>query len=508
MKKFIILALALTLVGGAAYANFWARDNVPAATLLIPYILVDVDANGVPVDNGNSTITVVTNVSSAKQIIHISVFSADSVPVIDFDEVLSGYDVWQINWRDLITGHFDYFDTGAPSGGFWDGTVGDPVPQPFGPTANNWIGPGSIDPPIDFDAKIIPLSGKVNLCGFPWGAQTQYHPLILQGIQAPLFAIPSQDTNCDGKMEIAAWGGWLSSLTDAPLFFYAYIDTVYACSQDFAGDQGYWSVGYGGIGAGIISEANVLMGNDFYLNPGQNFSESLPAVAVEAWNDYYGTGLYSELKAPSASTDMYETDREPLPTAWAFNFLNNSGITTEVGVWKNYDDFVYNSHGAVIGIAACLPYIYYAFDENELGVTTTNNICPSPYGSFCLTPEPNVFPFQTQKVAVTPDNFDGLPTTGAEAMGWFLLVFDPSIPNLDRQIHIDEYLQTYVFAKYNWGTYTTSVEATVMSNYWYNSDQMLPYLDTWDGSQNLCPNTLGVHADIVCEAGVNFAVAH
>ncbi len=66
----------------------------------------------------------VTNVSSAKQIIHVTVYNAWSRGVVDFDEVLSGYDVWSINWRDVVTGDFQNFDTGSASGGFWSGSTG------------------------------------------------------------------------------------------------------------------------------------------------------------------------------------------------------------------------------------------------------------------------------------------------------------------------------------------------------------------------------------------------
>src|SRR5664280_3155877 len=132
MKKTIMLALAVALLGGAAYANFGARDTVPSATLLVPYIVVDADSHGIPSTIGYTTLTVVTNVSSAKQIIHVSVFNAASQAVIDFDEVLSGYDVWSINWRDLVTGDFENFDTGVNGTvGFFPGLHAGYVPSPY-----------------------------------------------------------------------------------------------------------------------------------------------------------------------------------------------------------------------------------------------------------------------------------------------------------------------------------------------------------------------------------------
>ena len=40
------------MVATAAGANFCARDNVPSATLLFPFIAVDLDGAGVPDSTG------------------------------------------------------------------------------------------------------------------------------------------------------------------------------------------------------------------------------------------------------------------------------------------------------------------------------------------------------------------------------------------------------------------------------------------------------------------------
>ena len=119
-----------------------------------------------------------------------------------------------------------------------------------------------------------------------------------------------------------------------------------------------------------------------------------------------------------------------------------------------------------------------------------------------------MFPFQTQKVAVNTTNFDGLPTGN----GWMLLVFEPSVfPQIPPIWIRDGYmLQTYVFEKYNYGGYSTAVEATEMANYWWNFNQVLPYLNTYDGL-NLCPIFVaigGVHTDIACVDGFNLSAVH
>jgi len=464
MKKTIILALALALVGGVAYANFCARDIVPSASLLVPYIIVDTNADGSPNANGYTTLTVVTNVSSAKALIHVTVWSAASVAVVDFDEVLSGYDVWSINWRDLVTGNFNLFDTGSPTTGFWTGTTGT-AGSAFGPTSNP-LGPSFavIGNPRDID---FTTPANTN-CGFPWGNLSAYAGIIQAGLTAPLVAWTGnyQDTDCNPTAAEIGFTGWLSTLTASPLFFYATIDTVTSCNGLFPDALAYWN---DNAGAGYNATANVLTGYDFYLNFTSNYSESTPAVGLEANPANAGVGFYTKYRVATGATDQTD-DREPLGTAYAFNYLNGGGVTTDVAVWKNYHEFAITS--TYEHVLACRPYIYYAWDENELAKARTITTCPS---GLCFgNPEPNVFPFETQKVAVTSTNFTGLMSGN----GWMLLVFDPSIPT--NVATTETFLQAYVFAKYNFGAYSTSVEATTMSNvYCFGTAQRLPFLNTF-----------------------------
>ena len=468
MKKTIILALAAALLGGVAYANYGTVDTVPAATLLVPYIVVDANAAGVPDQAGYTTLTVVTNVSSAKQIVHVTVYNAWSKGVVDFDEVLSGYDVWSINWRDLVTGDFENFDTGSSSSGFWTGTTG-PVPPPYGPTTNvigtNFT--GTLPGPTDYDRTITPLT-PTSSCGFPWGNLNTYAGIIVSKLQAPLYGWPTQDTDCDPTTtaDQIASPAFLANLTSSPLFFYATIDAVSSCNGYFPDqDHQYWD---DNAGAGYNTTNNVLTGNDFYLNFSQNYSESLPTVNLEAATTSTAYGFYHYKRVAAGAANVND-NREPLPTAWAFNYFNGGGVTTNVAVFKTYHEL-----DAADGlILACRPYIYYAWDENENSKARTVTTCPS---GLCFgNPEPNVFPFETQMVPVTSANFSGL----MPGNGWMLLVFDPSIPHfLDADY---DNIQTYVFAKYNFGAYSTAVQATQMGNYWYNNLQVLPVLNTNTG---------------------------
>jgi hypothetical protein len=497
MKKVIIFALALALAGWAG-ATWCARDFVPAATLLVPYIVVDMNADGTPNVNGYTTLTIVTNVSSAKQLIHVTVFNALSVGVVDFDEVLSGYDVWSINWRDLLTGRFDLFDTGpgslasassnpsftatlfggaATPAGLWAGTIGT-IPSQFGPTTN----PGGAGLPTLNNPQDVDYNPPANAaCGFSWGNLSTFASLIVSGLQSPLKAYATQDTDCNSgtTADQISPNVWLKTLGNAPVFFYATIDVVNACNGYFPDrDSAYW------LAPGYPVPNNVLVGDDFYLNNTANYSESTPAVSIEAdtdWKSATHTGFYTKQRLaslPALGAGDLMDDREPLGNAFAFNYITQSPITTSVVVWKNRHEI----NASPLLVWACRAYIYYAWDENEHGLSRTTTTCPS---GLCFgNPEPNVFPLETQMVAVTTANFNGLPA----ANGWMLIVFDPAIPYMVETAHERE-IQAYVFAKYNWAGYSTSIESAQLANTWcWQIQTIAPGLDTYIGNAS---NPLG-----------------
>jgi hypothetical protein len=453
MKKTLIIGLALALVGGVAYANFCARDYVPAATLLVPYAVVDLDASGVPNPNGYTTLLAVTNVSSTKQLIHVVVWDALSDHVVDFDEVLSGYDVWTINFRDLLTGSFNVFDTGG-SGGFFTGTVGKTA-VPYGPTTNAGY-TTLLAAPQDTD-----FSANTG-CNFPYGPLTSYGPAIVTALQSAIFTVPQSTVPC--KQASVANPDWLKNLTDNPVFFYVTVDVVTACNQNFPDEDAYWTSGY-------PSTMNTIIGDVIYLNQASNFSESLPAVSIEAdlsWRD--NLGFYSRY-SEAVGTPVYDF-HEPLGTAFAFRYFNSSGITSNLMLWKNEYEITFDSNDNLYWWA-CLPYVYYAWDENE------NSLARGGGGpSGFLTAEPNVIPFETQKVPLTVANFDGLMANN----GWMLLVFDPSLAPSGWDY--TDYIEAWAGVQYYFGTYSTAIEAATLGNVWCFPDYLAPFgtLNVYDGA--------------------------
>src|SRR5688572_19756977 len=102
MSKKIAICLALVsllALGGQAVAEIGTIDDVPAATLLLPYFEVDLNST-----NGVTTLFSINNASAAAALAHVTVWTDLSVPVLDFDVYLTGYDVQTINMRDILNG--------------------------------------------------------------------------------------------------------------------------------------------------------------------------------------------------------------------------------------------------------------------------------------------------------------------------------------------------------------------------------------------------------------------
>src|SRR5579864_4550250 len=99
MKKtaLSLALLGLLALGGQAGAVICTVDAVPSATLLLPYFEVDLNN-----PNGLTTLFSVNNASATAILVHVVMWSDLSVPVLDFNIYLTGYDVQSVNLRDII----------------------------------------------------------------------------------------------------------------------------------------------------------------------------------------------------------------------------------------------------------------------------------------------------------------------------------------------------------------------------------------------------------------------
>src|SRR5262249_57334895 len=99
MKRaaFLLALTCLLTLAGQASAVICTVDDVPGATLLLPYFEVDL-ANA----TGVTTLFSINNASATAILAHVVVWSDLSVPVLDFNVYLTGYDVQSVNLPDIL----------------------------------------------------------------------------------------------------------------------------------------------------------------------------------------------------------------------------------------------------------------------------------------------------------------------------------------------------------------------------------------------------------------------
>jgi len=156
MKKLsVLVALALLAVAGTGFAVTCAYDNVPGATLLVPYFRVGgtVNAAGIITSVGTDTKVAFVNVSMPGIIAHVTVWNKYSAAVLDFNVPMTGKDVVSFNMSDVLNGHLSVNPTTQTLTYY-------PVP---GATANG------------------DTTGFRDLCGVVLGAPTTYVPTNLVG---------------------------------------------------------------------------------------------------------------------------------------------------------------------------------------------------------------------------------------------------------------------------------------------------------------------------------------
>lgn len=83
-------------------AALCALDAAPAATLLVPYFEVDMTRQSCQRGTGVSTTVFVTNLSASSVLAHVVLWSAWSVPVLDFDVYIKGYGVQEIDLGEIL----------------------------------------------------------------------------------------------------------------------------------------------------------------------------------------------------------------------------------------------------------------------------------------------------------------------------------------------------------------------------------------------------------------------
>jgi hypothetical protein len=349
MKKFTVLvALALLAATGTSYAVTCSTDNVPAATLLVPYFQVSGSAASGQIGQGGvDTLVAITNVSLWGAIAHVTVWNKQSAAVLDFNVPMTGYDVAFFSMRDVLNGNLNVnpntqnMDSGIdPCRDF--ANLGDTQPQfirfthPQYPTGDFFDSIGYYATPA--------FSGN-------------FRNRVLDSLdEAPVYSIlstrPKNDTD-NPACNVASDGTFTTVFSG-----YLTIDVVNYCTNWFPNQSTFYTFdAIATRGWDLNFGPNVLMGDVFFVDPaaaGGNISGEA-AVALEfderlefdtttwAASPYrtfygrYGQNFNDAAAGPVARFTFRGDGREPLGAAYGFRYLNDSanGLQSWATIWRS-----------------------------------------------------------------------------------------------------------------------------------------------------------------------------
>ena len=381
MKKTVLCLtlLALLAFGGQAVALICTIDDVPAATLLLPYFEVALDD-----PNGVTTLFSVNNASATAVLAHVVVWSDLSVPVLDFNIYLTGYDVQSVNLRDILVG----------------GTI--PRTASLGQDPNDTISPEGL---FSQDINFASCTGQLPPPSLPASFVTHLQNSLTGKASTILGG------RCAGQ-----------DLGDRIARGYVTIDTVNNCTLRFPGDVGYFGPG----GTGDATNQNILWGDYFYVNPGQNFAQGETLVHIEASATNPQTSVTGQYTFYGRYVAWNAADnREPLATNFAVRFINGGAFTggTDILCWR--DSKTNQGSFTCPAVAGVRPPWFPLGQEQIVIFDEQEN--PEVPQSFPFSPQPpqsglTVCPAETQRVAV-----DGALLPVPFDFGWLFLNLNTTI---------------------------------------------------------------------------------
>ena len=282
-------------------------EAVPAATLLLPYFEVDLGSS-----NGVNTLFTVRNVSPNEVVAHVTAWTDLSVPTIDFDIHLAGYDSQVVDLRDAF--------------------VNGNLPE---------TGPGT----FTACAGVLPYTNPVIPATFRGHLQAWH-----TGQPSPVTGDCAGDDHQDNVMR-----GYIT------------VDVVNDCNLMFPNEAGYYS--------GIIGYDNVLWGEYTFIDPANTTAFADTLVHIEASERDPLTSVAGNYTFYGRYVNEDASDhREPLPLAWAVPFSNTVYASTDLLVWRDSGgDQAAFSCGSTPSPYPLNQNSSTAYDESGTGTTISDN---------------------------------------------------------------------------------------------------------------------------------------
>jgi hypothetical protein len=391
MKKLVSCFAVASLLGlgSSAIADLCTIEATPAATLLLPYFEVNIDD-----PNGIDTFFSINNASAASVLTHVIVWTDLSVEALDFNIYLTGYDVQTVGMgliiRNGIIPRTGDANSVSPRGAFSDAHPGSQSAVDLGNCGS--FMPYSI-PQLDED--------------------------FLDHLQSILTGGPSSIYN--GRCGGLDYGDGIAR-------GYVTADVVNDCTLLTPCETGYFHDGSFVAGSGIGEYDNVIWGDWYMINYGENFAQGDTLVHVEAADpaDLAGQDTLNgtfwgrcglDLDVPFVP--LWPDLRETLPTTFATRFYQNAAFEggTDLLVWRDslfqylipdlipgYGDFAHAGFNCNIGP------LWFPLTQRQ-SVTFDEQENPEALCTVSPCPDEDIlFPAEAQRVPV-PD-LEVVPESG------------------------------------------------------------------------------------------------
>lgn len=456
MKKFTVLvALALLAATGTGYAVTCAQDNVPAASLLVPYFKVSRGGStgGDIPEGGVDTMVAITNVSDINVIAHVTLWNKYSAAVLDFNVPMTGYDVATFRVRDILNGLLNV-NALTQDPDFFAGSD-DVCYNGYAFLGGHFRRFANPDPADAFNAistyAVPAYSGAFRTR--VWDSLDESGDVSALGIGAGSSYKDNDNPACGKTGVNDGLSGDFSG--------YITIDVVNYCTNFFPSDASFYindaiaTAGWGATGYG----PNVLMGDVFFVDPGQaagNISGD-PVVALEfdtrlSWtaektfyNRYFTADDSGLTPATVPAAYRFVGDgREPLGTSYAFRYFNDTdaGLNTWAVVWRSDRYQPTAAAPADRNLCDWLRGVtgHPGFTINPIGIVTwdedENSYTPSgggPSGGDIPNPDKYVY-LESQRIRIA-GNSDMNPA--GYQFGWTAWDFTPASSNFSYfQAHV------------------------------------------------------------------------
>jgi len=348
---------------------------LPAATLLLPYFEVDLNAGA---GSGETTIFTITNTTDVPQAARFTLWTDYAYPVITFNLYLTGYDVQSINLYDVIRrGQI------APENG-----TGSDV-SPVGPLSGTGGNQDRDNPRLD-EASCVRLPIQL-----PSVFLSRMQQAFTQGV------IPGFSTTPECR---DAGGAHTSAIG------YGTIDLVNNCDVSMPHETSYW--------VDDLSYDNVLIGDYIQVNGAQDYAQTNNLVHIRAIPE---GGTYDASAATNLRRTFYSAfnaagapgsdRRQPLPATFAARWIGGGPalFQTDLKVWRE----------ARTGVgAACAQYAGNALMSSTEIVRFDEDENPEAFA-----PVQHPLIPASARVSVSDNDFFP-PATGGDIGGWMYLNLD------------------------------------------------------------------------------------